>query len=125
LAAPTPLNAKPFGGQRRDMRDDPQKLQRRHIRELATLAYERELARELGAVEVEFSRWRRGEINVHDLSDLIHQFHDGTARRLYSIYAGDVLEVALGSAIARGVLTENEASPDIMEALRGHIEFAR
>jgi hypothetical protein len=107
------------------MRNDPKKVQQQRIRELAALAHERELARKLGALEVEFSRWRRGEINAHELSERIHVFHDGAARRLYSVYNGDLLEMAVGAAIARGVLTEEEVPSEMIELLRRHIDFAR
>jgi hypothetical protein len=107
------------------MRKDPQKVQRQRIRELAALAHARELARELGAVEAEFSRWRRGEINAHELCELIHVFHNGAARRLHSVYNGDLLEMVVGAAIARGVLTEEEVPSEMVDGLRRHIDFAR
>jgi hypothetical protein len=107
------------------MRNDPQKMQRQRIRQLAALAHERELSRELGSVEAEFSRWRRGEIDAHELSDRIHEFHDGPARRLHSLYNGDLLDMVVGAAIARGILSEAEVPPEIVEVLRRHIDFAR
>jgi len=107
------------------MRNDPEKVKRRQIRELAALAHDRELARELGAVELEFSRWRRGEIDAHELRETIHAFHNGPSRRLYSMYNGDLLEMVVGAAIARGVLTEEEVPPEMLEVLRRHIDFAR
>jgi hypothetical protein len=107
------------------MSNDPQKARRQIVREFAALAYERELARELDTVEVGFSRWRRNEVSAHELSEQIHAFHDGAARRLYSVYHGEVIEIAVGSAIARGVLTEEEVPSEILEALRSQIDFAR
>jgi hypothetical protein len=50
------------------MSDELAKSQKRCLRELAALAYERELGTELGKVEAEFGRWRRGEIDAHALS---------------------------------------------------------
>ena len=104
---------------------DTQKARRQIVQEFAALAYERELARELDTVEVGFSRWRRNEVSAHELSELIHAFHDGAARRLYSVYHGEVIEMAVGSAIARGVLTEEEVPSEILEALRSQVDFAR
>jgi hypothetical protein len=107
------------------MRREWTKSQRRLLRELAGRAYDRELARELGAIDTDFARWRRGEIDVHALSEQIHRFHNGPARRLYLDYTGTHLEIAVGAAIGRGILTEEEATPEILEALRGLIELAR
>ena len=101
------------------------KSQRRQLRELAGKAYDRELAREVAALESDFACWRRGEIDVHELSDRIHRFHNGPARRLYVIYTSSHREMAVGSAIGRGILTEDEATPEILEALKGLIELAR
>jgi len=107
------------------MRKEWTKSQRRLLRELSSKAYDRELARELGALEADFARWRRGEIDVHELSEQIHRFHNGPARRLYLDYTGTHLELSVGAALGRGVLTEEEATPEILEALKGLIELAR
>lgn len=80
------------------MSNDPQNARRQIIREFAALAYERELARELDTVEVGFSRWRRNEVGAHELGELIHAFRDGAARRLHSVYHGEVIEMAVGPA---------------------------
>jgi hypothetical protein len=107
------------------MRREWTKSQRRLLRELAGRAYDRELARELGPLEADFARWRRGEIDVHGLSEQIHRFHNGPARRLYLDYTSTHREIAVGAAIGRGILTEEEATPEIFEALKGLIELAR
>jgi hypothetical protein len=41
------------------------------------------------------------------------------------VYHGELIEMAVGSAIARGVLTEEEVPSEILEALRSQIDFAR
>jgi len=107
------------------MRPDLTKSQRRRIRQLAAVAYDRELSRELTALESEFARWRTGAIDAHELSARIHEFHQGPSRRLFSVYTGSAIEQAVAAAIASGVITEAEAGPEILELLRGGIEFAR
>jgi len=62
---------------------DMTKAQRRRLGQLAAIAHERELAVELAKVEAEFLRWRSGEIDVHELNDSIHAFHQGPSRKLY------------------------------------------
>jgi hypothetical protein len=52
------------------------------MRELARLAYERELAAALTEVEQAFGRWRAGEIDAFGVEHIIHQFHQGTALEL-------------------------------------------
>jgi hypothetical protein len=62
------------------------KANSRKLRELAGVAYSRELGTELSNVEKEFGRWRSGEIDPFELSDRIHRFHDGVSRDLYIAY---------------------------------------
>src|SRR5690349_17462794 len=93
------------------------KGQRRRLRELAGLAHERELATELARLEAEFVRWRAGAIDAHELSDRIHAFHQGAARKLYVGYAIGDPRLAVASAIARGILSEQDAGPDLTSVL--------
>ncbi len=103
--------------------DFPGKAQRRELRRLAALAYDRELAKELEAVEVQFRQWRAGNLDVHQLSDLIHQFHDGVARDLFVMYTGGQLGSVVAQAVARNALHENELPLDLRELLREQIAF--
>jgi hypothetical protein len=107
------------------MRQDLTKSQRRCIRELAEIAYDRELSRELTALEGEFARWRNGAISAHDLDERIHQFHQGPNRQLFTRYTGSAIDLAVAAAIANGVISKVEAGPEILEILHGVIEFAR
>ena len=101
------------------------KAQRRRLRELGAIAYERELSAELSKIEAEFGRWRAGVIDAHELSDRIHRFHQGPARELFSKYDHSNLDFMVAHAIHRGVLTEKEISADDIEMLRVHLEFLR
>lgn len=58
------------------------RAERKELRRLAGLAYERELAHELTTIEAAFRAWRAGELSPFDLSDRIHAFHNGVARDL-------------------------------------------
>jgi hypothetical protein len=101
------------------------KGQRRRLRELAGVAYERDLSRELTAVESQFARWRGGEIDAHNPCDRIHAFHDGPSRKRFSFYTRGDADMAVASAIARGILSEEEAGSELLEILMGMIEFFR
>jgi hypothetical protein len=65
------------------------KGQRHRLRELGTTAHAREPSTELAKVEAAFARWRSGEIDAFDLNDVIHRFHDGPSRQLYTAYGSD------------------------------------
>ncbi len=53
------------------------KLERKELRKVAGLAYEREFATALELLEENFRQWRGNKITVFELSDFIHQFHNG------------------------------------------------
>ena len=103
------------------MGNQSDKAQRRRLRELAELAYERELSRELSDLEADFSRWRSGETNAFDLSEAIHTFHQGAARELFSRYGGSSQELVVAQAIHAGVITRDEAGAVVLKHLAGHL----
>jgi hypothetical protein len=101
------------------------KAQRRQLRELGGIAYERDLSEHLTALESEFKRWRAGEVDAFELSEAIHRFHQGPARELFSKYESSHLDFAVADAIHRGVLSEDEAGAEALEVLARHLAFLR
>lgn len=96
---------------------DLTKSQRRRMSDLAHLAYQRELEIELAKLEAEFQRWRAGSLSPHELSELIHAFHQGPSRELFATYDRKFHRFAVANALLRGVLTEAEVGPDLMALL--------
>lgn len=94
------------------------KLERKELRRLAEMAYERELAKALEALEESFRQWKKGKISAFELSDFIHRFHNGVARDLWSFYETGHTELSVRHAIAEGVILETEVSPGILEKLK-------
>ena len=88
------------------------KAQRSRLRELASVAYERELSGELESLEDDFKRWRAGEINAFGLSEAIHAFHQEAARELFKKYNSSV-EIAVAQAIHFGILSKDEVGSAI------------
>jgi hypothetical protein len=100
------------------MHDLP-KAVRRAVRELAGVAYERELAAELAKMRSEFDAWTAGKVSPFDLERTIHKFHNGIARDLYNRYAqGSTLPHAVAIAIVHGTLSMDE----VPEPARQHLE---
>lgn len=101
------------------MRRELTKAERRTLRELNTVAWERDLGTELALLAEEFSRWRKGEIDAFALSDRIHHFHDGRQKELWGYYQASHLEaMRVSDAIARGLLSEAEIDPALLEYLQ-------
>jgi len=93
------------------------KSERKELRRLTGLAYERELAKALKSLEKDFRRWKGNKITAYELSDLIHKFHNGIARDLWSFYTTGHVELSAKHAITKGVILKNEISAGILEKL--------
>jgi hypothetical protein len=107
------------------MSDRWPKKQKRELRELNGLAWERELSDALRELRGHFDAWERGEISAFDVSDRIHEFHNGRSRELYNAYTGSLLVPWVVRAIVTGVLAESEISEDLHNALKPEIAYLR
>ncbi len=101
------------------------KKQRKEMRELQGLAWQRELEEELGSLENLFSSWREGAIDAFQLSDQIHKFHNGASRDLYTRYSGNHYDITVPGAVANGKIDESEVSKELLEILSDDIEHFR
>lgn len=101
------------------------KAQRKRLLQLAAIAHERDLAVELARLEAAFQRWRAQELDAFELSDLIHRFHQGPSRDLFSKYDRANMDFAVAHAIHRGILTEAEVGTEVLDVLASHLAFYR
>jgi hypothetical protein len=102
------------------MPNKPKSLKQK-LRQLAGIAYERELAIATEALHIEFLRWKSNEIDVFELKDRIHEYHSGISRELYNRYSGNDLvdTICVSSALHRGVLSRDEVGEDVFLAVEG------
>ena len=97
------------------------KGQRKVLRQLAELARTREQASHLGELGAKFDQWRDGSMTGDDLNSAIHRYHQGPARDLYLRYnARGGPEVAVGLAVAQGVLSKDDIPDDLWEEVAFH-----
>jgi hypothetical protein len=118
---PSQLNSWPVGQTKEQTMEwtrDLTKGQKRELRRIVALAYERELSVALAALEEQFRRWRAGEIGPHDLGEAIHTFHQGPSRTLWSQYNEGHGYLAAVAAVANGIVAKHEVAADLMEILK-------
>lgn len=96
---------------------------KRLVREHASIAQERELSLALRDLDVQFERWRNGEISAAELNDAIHRFHDGASREVWRKYSTNRPEAALGFAVATGILRNEDLPAELLQHLTGFIDF--
>jgi hypothetical protein len=102
-----------------------EKIIRKQIRELVGKAHDRELNLYISELENRFTEWREGKISPIELSDFIHEFHNGEARVVYKTYTTLKRDQLVARAIGIGLLSEDEVSSEIKEKIAGAIDFFR
>lgn len=91
---------------------------RKRMRELVAVAYERELSRELGKLAEKFELWKEDKLDSFELSERIHKFHNGAARKIYGKYNDIEPDIALAYALIAGLISDEECPPEIVDNLR-------
>jgi hypothetical protein len=106
------------------MQGDFTKSERKRIRQIADLAWERGRRIELRKIAVAIEEMECGRLTPFDVTDCIHRFHDGAARDLYKQFSNSLPWLAVCRAHLDGVLTDDDiadASDNIRDGIR---EFA-
>ena len=98
---------------------------RARFRELIGLAHERDLAAALEELAGRFDAWRQGTLDPFELNHLVHEYHRGPSVEIWKRYDDTDPEVTLAQAIARGVLREEEVSPEVFEIVAHLVETFR
>jgi hypothetical protein len=102
---------------------DLTKAQRKHLRQLAGVCYEKEMSLALEALFQEFQKWEKSEISPWDLNDKIHAHHDGTARELWKLYAQiNDPALAVAAALAKGVIEIKDVEENCRDLVERKID---
>jgi hypothetical protein len=101
------------------------KRERALLRHLATRAWELELEEELTRLFEDFGKWADKGMSCFDLSDKIHEFHNGVSRELYGRYTGLEPAIAVSRAVALGILGESEVGTELLKKLEREIAVFR
>jgi hypothetical protein len=99
-----------------------EKALRKRLRELADQAYEEELRRALAPLAEAFERWKLRAASSFEISDLIHEFHQGPSRELWATYHALKPDALVARAVALGVLAGEILPPEVAASLTGQIE---
>jgi hypothetical protein len=99
----------------------------KHIRKLlrkwADEAYFRELNTHLEILHEQFHHMEKGSITAFELSEHIHEFHQGPARDLYVKYGNDRnTDWLVAVAISDNLISKGELEPELLEALADRLK---
>ena len=107
------------------MHDVPKNV-KQLLRKHAAAAHEEELRRALLPLAEAFKKWEEGQLGSGELSELIHEFHQGPARELWVRYnpgSTSNLVMPVAYAIVTGVLDRETIPPALLEHLARAMEF--
>ncbi len=94
---------------------------RSEIRKLAGKMWEKELENELGEIRKSLEAMAGGEKTPSQVAEDIHEFHEGTYRKLLEINQTHEPVLLLGRAVVKGLLEEKnipeEAAPLVKKAI--------
>ena len=102
---------------------EPTKSVKHALRRLSAVAHEEELRRALLPVAAAFEEWRAGQLGSGELTERIHDFHQGPARELFKKYNSGPLEYAVAHAIVARVLDREVVPAEVLEHCKGVIEL--
>jgi hypothetical protein len=100
-------------------------------KELAAMVYaahEAALRSELSKLAKHFESWQRGGINSFDLTEHIHEFHDGPNREIYKRFTygrNADLSMLAASALADGLIDDKKVPEEVSPYLEKWLEFYR
>jgi len=97
----------------------------RLLRQLRGQVWEAELSVHLGELLEQFRTWEGRGVSAFELSDKIHEFHDGVARTLYSIYTGPDVQLGVARGLARGFLDKDCLGEVLAAKLESLVELCR
>lgn len=101
------------------------KAERALLRTLADEAWEAELGEELEKLFEDFTKWLDHGMSALDLSDKIHEFHNGRSRDLYGIYTGSDPAMIVARAVAMGFVDEKSLKDELRSKLAEQIDTFR
>ena len=99
------------------------KAQRKKLRQLKDIAYERELDHALEKLYQKFQKWRNKEIDGFELNDLIHKHHQGASREIWKFYTYADPDMAVAHAVNQGLLKKEDIPGEILEIIDTRIDF--
>ena len=87
---------------------DLTKADKKKVRQLAGIAWERELRHEILGIMTAINEMENGSLSPFDVNDRIHKFHNGASRDLYRQYSESLPWLGVCRAFFDRVLTDDD-----------------
>lgn len=88
------------------------------LKNLATLAYEREIQVHLKELANDFKEWDAKKISTKELNDRVYKYSMSHARAIYSKYDDLDDDLTVSMALKDGILNEDDVPKEIIELVK-------
>ena len=106
------------------MSGDLTKADKKKVRQLAGIAWERELRGELRSIADAIDEMENGSLSSFDVNDRIHKFRNGASRDLFKQYSASLPWLGVSRAYFDRVLTDDDLVDASDEVRKDIAEFA-
>jgi len=103
---------------------DLTRADKKKVRQLADIAWERELRDEIRGIAAAINEMENGSLSPFDVNDRIHKFHSGASWDLYRQYSESLPWLAVSRAFLDRILTDDDLLDASDEVRTGIAEFA-
>ena len=107
------------------MKPELTKSEKRAVRELAGIAWKRQLREEIIVIGDAIREMEEEKTTPHDVNELIHRFHNGASRELYKRYGDSDPWLAICRAHYDGILTDVDIANNTEKIREGIRQFAK
>jgi hypothetical protein len=102
------------------------KSEKKELRTLSAIAYEKELALELEKLFQEFLLWKNKQLRSLDLDEKIHGYHSDAHRSLFNMYnQNSNFFPAVARAVGLGLIFPEQVSTGLFAKIEPSISFFR
>jgi hypothetical protein len=105
---------------------DYSKKEKKLLKSLINLAYERELTSELNKLELSFSKFKNNKIDAFEFDNIIHKYHNGVSRNIFKKYnddfRGGLPDMVVAHSLKNGFLKREEIDESLIERIEDIIK---
>ena len=95
---------------------------KKNLKELADVAYKRELENYTEKLAKHFDSWRTKKIDCFQLKEIIHAFHNGIFRELWKKYDLPCEDILVSMAVAKNIIKKEEINSATFEYIKGMVD---
>ena len=107
------------------MSNELSKSMKRKLRDFAAKVYEIEMRTHLSELARSFNEWNAGKLDLFQLDNLIHKYHNEKSREFYKAYTGLDPKMFIARAVGFGIIKQEEIPDEFREYIMKLVEILK